>query len=133
MRLEQCPAANRRPTMPAFDALLLREICNGNPAVEQRFLKALLQSNLSDARQILVSDERGDGAQGACLAHKVKGAASLVGAASVVAACDAFEAGCRQPRHRATPSAALPLLAALDGFNRAIRQRLRELAAVSPR
>ena len=133
MLLEQSPAAGRQPAPPAFDASMLREICNGNASVEQRFLEALLQSNLSDGRQLFASAERGDRAQAACLAHKVKGAACLIGAGSVVAACEAFEAACRDLRDRAAASAALPLLAALDEFNRAIRRRLRELAVTPPR
>ncbi|MEJ8853519.1 transporter substrate-binding domain-containing protein [Variovorax robiniae] len=89
------PASESATDLP-FDLSTLKAFSGGDPAIEASFMEALLRSNLSDAEELAEHVQSGDMGKAASGAHKIKGAARLVKAESVMRDCEALEAAAKE-------------------------------------
>ncbi len=88
------PAAEKTPE--AFLASMAA-LTGGDPRLAQQLAQELLRSNEEDSQLLRQALQELDADVLAELAHKITGGARIVGAAEVVAACEALESLCRAP------------------------------------
>ncbi|CAI8791957.1 ATP-binding protein [Pseudomonas serboccidentalis] len=88
--------AKQSATLKSFDANELDHLTGGDPQVIQRVLQGLLESNqqdLAQLRRVLSSDNSRGVLE---LAHRVKGAARIIKARTLIGHCEQLEQMCRQ-------------------------------------
>ncbi|MEJ8848039.1 response regulator [Variovorax rhizosphaerae] len=107
------------PDQP-FDLSTLKTFSGGDPAVESSFMEALLRSNLSDAEELAEFIESNDLGKVASAAHKIKGAARLVKAESVMRDCEALEDAAKEGDADAARERFAALQRSLAEFNDAL-------------
>ncbi|VVQ05381.1 Virulence sensor protein BvgS [Pseudomonas fluorescens] len=84
---------------PAFSLEGLQQLTGGNPALNQRLLTELLNSNRLDHQGLLALQGTADPQAFLDIAHKIKGAARIVQATRLIDSCEALEATCLGPFH----------------------------------
>ncbi|NBC33804.1 MAG: hypothetical protein GVY13_14110 [Alphaproteobacteria bacterium] len=104
-------------TLLQSDRLQMLEGMLGRPRLES-LLRQLAERATQDLNAIVVALEAGDGAQASGLAHGLKGAAGMLGAARLAAAAEAFCDAADQGR---SP------MPALEDLRRAVADTLRYL------
>jgi len=82
-------------TDEVLDRVALRELTDGDADMEARILKRFVDTHRVDAEALLQSLSDRDGLALAHLAHRIKGAARLIGARELGSACEALEAAGR--------------------------------------
>jgi two-component system sensor histidine kinase EvgS len=84
---------------PAFSVEGLQLLTGGNPALNERLLSELLNSNRLDRQGLLALAGSTDPQSFLDIAHKIKGAARIVQACRLIDSCEALEAACKQVFH----------------------------------
>ncbi|WP_433769648.1 transporter substrate-binding domain-containing protein [Pseudomonas putida] len=82
---------------PAFSQEGLQQLTGGNPALNQRLLTELLNSNRQDRQGLLALRGTTEPQAFIDIAHKIKGAARIVQASRLIDSCEALEITCRAP------------------------------------
>ncbi|MGL6243443.1 transporter substrate-binding domain-containing protein [Pseudomonas sp.] len=84
---------------PAFSLEGLHLLTGGSPALNQRLLSELLNSNRLDRQQLLALSPSEDRQAFIDVAHKIKGAARIVQACRLIDSCEALETACHELLH----------------------------------
>ncbi|MNM10981.1 Virulence sensor protein BvgS precursor [compost metagenome] len=82
---------------PAFNLEGLQQLTGGNPALNQRLLTELLNSNRLDRQGLQMLYGSTDPQAFLDIAHKIKGAARIAQASRLIDSCEALETSCRPP------------------------------------
>ncbi|MFU2330014.1 transporter substrate-binding domain-containing protein [Pseudomonas sp. NFX98] len=82
---------------PAFNLEGLQQLTGGNPALNQRLLTELLNSNRLDRQGLQMLYGSTDPQAFLDIAHKIKGAARIAQAFRLIDSCEALETICRAP------------------------------------
>lgn len=90
------PLADTRDAAPAIDPQVLRNLTNGDPVAAQRVLAHFRTVNDGDVGALLQAIDTGDIEQVAHYAHRIKGAAGLVGASALADVCADIELAARR-------------------------------------
>lgn len=85
------------PMESLFDIRSLEAITGGEPAALQRLLETLLASSRDDRTRLAELLELADLQGVAELAHRIKGAARVVGSSLLVESCSCLEKACQNP------------------------------------
>lgn len=85
------------PMESLFDIRSLEAITGGEPAALQRLLETLLASSRDDRTLLAELLELADLQGVAELAHRIKGAARVVGSSLLVESCSCLEKACQNP------------------------------------
>lgn len=81
-----------------FDVVALDKLTGGNIMLVERLLDELINSNAQDLLVLEGLSETLEPLTLSDLAHRIKGAARVISALPLIAACEALEAACRQPQ-----------------------------------
>lgn len=79
-----------------YDADALSSLGGGRPERLRELLETLLGSNRQDLQRLAILLREGDRARLAEHAHRIKGAARMIGARTLLEACEALEDACRR-------------------------------------
>ncbi|MET0540196.1 MAG: response regulator, partial [Variovorax sp.] len=123
-------AAGSSSDLP-IDLSTLKAFSGGDPAIEASFMEALLRSNLSDAEELAEHIRSGELEKVASGAHKIKGAARLVKAESVMRDCEALEAVAKEGDVVAVRQRFADFQRSLDEFNDALTTQLQATAPLA--
>ncbi|MGB3001116.1 MAG: Hpt domain-containing protein [Pseudomonas aeruginosa] len=93
--------STQQPMENLFDSRSLKSITGGEPTALRRLLDTLLASSRSDRARLLHLLEHNDLQGLAELAHRIKGAARVVGSTVLVESCVLLEEACSSQRHSA--------------------------------
>nr|WP_271410274.1 transporter substrate-binding domain-containing protein [Pseudomonas sp. Q1-7] len=95
--VEAEPAQPEAETGALFDLAPLTPLTGGDASLIRNLVNELLETNRRDLEPLAVLAEQGDAPGLAELAHRLKGAARVVRAEPLIAACVSLEQACRQP------------------------------------
>lgn len=109
---------------PAFGIDRLRYLTGDDPALVERLLKDLIQSNHEDLDSLRLISGDHDLAVLGGMAHKIKGGAKVINAQALVEQCDALEQACSQ---MCSP---LEIQACITGLEQAIVKMQQELVVM---
>ncbi|MFO5992150.1 Hpt domain-containing protein, partial [Pseudomonas aeruginosa] len=79
-----------------YDAAALSSLGGGRPERLRELLETLLGSNRQDLQRLAILLREGDRTRLAEHAHRIKGAARMIGARTLLEACEALEDACRR-------------------------------------
>ncbi|HCP55819.1 MAG TPA: hypothetical protein DIU04_13915 [Pseudomonas sp.] len=106
-----------------FDAVALDKLTGGNSVLVERLLDELINSNAQDLTVLEGLSETLEPLGLSDLAHRIKGAARVIRALPLIAACEALEAACRQPQAAILQSRSRELRQAMIELDRVLRSK----------
>ena len=125
--LQRCvpapPGAIADASSGLFDAVALDKLTGGNSVLVERLLDELINSNAQDLTVLEGLSETLEPLGLSDLAHRIKGAARVIRALPLIAACEALEAACRQPQAAILQSRSRELRQAMIELDRVLRSK----------
>jgi len=94
-----------QPTLEVLQSAMLRELTDGDAEMERRVLLRFRASNQIDAGALAQAVSAGNAAALAHYAHRIKGAARLIGAQEFASACEALEQAAKNADWKAVEAA----------------------------